>query len=398
MSNNTGWDSLELPGSGARDAQAGSDPVSDFQHSTASAVDAPYVERDEGPELDDEHASSDAALDDGAAAPAPARNGPNKKVLAAMGALSVAMLGGMYVVLAPIFDIVSGGSTSAAAPAAPVRGASLALDAMRSEQPSAQQAQAGSHEGGADAAEASRPGDIAAAPAALAAAAASAAVVAQAAKPADAAPAASAAPAAHASAPGARAHTEQPAATSSEVAAVLSKANQPDRTAPVLAAAPAAPAAVPAAAAPAQPVQTAAAHQQQQAVQTAALTKPAVVIKRAPAGGDQPAAVPARVAPVAATQGAQPQRVARSSTQVARRHAPQKERAAKQKQPEALEQLVDYTLLAINPRSGEFQQAWVRDSKGKLQILSKGDRIGQLRVIRIDGGRGEVVTGAGVIR
>lgn len=57
-----------------------------------------------------------------------------------------------------------------------------------------------------------------------------------------------------------------------------------------------------------------------------------------------------------------------------------------------------YTLLAINPRTGDFQQAWVRDSQGKLQILSKGDRLGSVQVLRIDGEKGEVVTAAGVVR
>ena len=60
--------------------------------------------------------------------------------------------------------------------------------------------------------------------------------------------------------------------------------------------------------------------------------------------------------------------------------------------------MLGFTLLAINPHTGDFQQAWVRDAKGKLQVLSAGDRLGALQVLRIDGAKSEVVTTAGVIR
>ena len=71
---------------------------------------------------------------------------------------------------------------------------------------------------------------------------------------------------------------------------------------------------------------------------------------------------------------------------------------AKSSDTSAMEQVVGYSLLAINPRTGDFQQAWVRDAAGKLRIVSAGDRIGSLQVLRVDGDKGEVLTAAGVIR
>lgn len=60
--------------------------------------------------------------------------------------------------------------------------------------------------------------------------------------------------------------------------------------------------------------------------------------------------------------------------------------------------LTAYSILAFEPKVGDFQQAWVRDSSGKVLILSKGDSFEGARVTSINFAEGVVKTTRGEIR
>lgn len=75
--------------------------------------------------------------------------------------------------------------------------------------------------------------------------------------------------------------------------------------------------------------------------------------------------------------------------------------AAAQKAPQnavALDVLNQYRVMSIWPRSGDFQQAWVRDPKGKIHILQAGDSIEGTTVVSVDFKQYVVRTAQGQIR
>ena len=380
MSANTGWDSLDLPGSQPVNGHI-DDPVSNFQHDTDTATDAAYVEHDlDAAVLEPEHAHEGDSSK-------PRRN---TKVLAMMGALSLAMLGAMVVVLKPAYDVLfAGGPQVSAAP--PPASAALAVAAVRADAGAgtgatsdSQGAPTGAAQGAAPVGAAyvvpspEKPAPAAQDVAPAAAAAAAPAISTQPAAMPTSSTAAAAAPA-----------TAQPAAeapTSSAVAAVLSNASAPDHNA----------------GAPAQRSRSDANTATPAAVVAEARTARQAT-PQAEAGTGTGTKAPTRKAAVARTKPPKATTVtqwAARSTPVARR--PSRSTKAQPTAASATrgprEQVLGFTLLAINPHTGDFQQAWVRDAKGKLQVLSAGDRLGALQVLRIDGAKSEVVTTAGVIR
>ncbi|MDF2461832.1 MAG: hypothetical protein K0Q43_67 [Ramlibacter sp.] len=389
----TGWESLEEPVVEAdRSPQERGDPVSDFNFAGSRASDAVFVDS-VPPEARSEAAAGDHDLDHdehGGMGDQEHDQRAKKKGLGiwiAMGAMAAVTFGGLYAALSPVLAIFN----PPTAQVKPNRGAIMAIEAMKTD-------------GAQTAASAAAKAASSAAVAAVAAAAPAPAVasieppaapaispVASATVPAVIAAANASAPAEPAQVAAVKAASSDPS-TASAVAAVLANAQ---RAVPVPAAPPA-----PVAAAAQVPVATAAA-------------KPAPKVEEGT--GPKVAAVAAEPVP-----GAAPPKKADRAKRTNRSAAVRSRasRAAKSQAPtggskakvtnQAVEAerapehtagvLVGYTLLAINPRTGDYQQAWVRDALGKLQIVGKGDRLGTLQVLRVDGARGEVLTPAGIIR
>lgn len=392
-----GWDTPQqtAAGPGAQAATA-NDPVAGFEFRRPHATDADFVESVHEDHVDDAHVIPEEEH----AGEVRPRKKSSPGLLLAMGGVVLVMGGGMFMAAKPAlqaFGLIGAPQEVTAKPR-------LTLPADEHRSASAANAPASASVAAASA-PASAPSAVASSPAT--------------AEPAPVQIAASA---------------PSPAnpATSAAVAAVLADARKAD---PVpAAAAPAAPApAAVAPVAPATPVLEAksavAAPVAAKPLQPAKVASPIIDEPKAVAMADKvvasgaPHASPSGgadvVKPASTTQAtrearahrhAAPPRRASASTEVAVAPRPARKVVDSAKKPKAesasvstasasnAEQVVGYTLLAIQPRQGEFQQAWVRDPKGVLTIVSPGDRVGGLQVIRIDGKRGEVLTAAGVIR
>lgn len=403
MSN--GWDDADVAlGKGAANVEA-SDPVSDFNFGgrTAPNTESPFASADAPVDVD---VVQPGGEDD---APAP-RKKKGVGIFFAMGAVVLTFLGAAYFAVAPFVPLILG---SAPEPAQQARGSALALEAV-SAKPSVSEPTAPSPD--AAAAAPAAPGGITpittgtGEPPTLAAAAISpeppqaSPQLTQAAQ-ADAAALAQPAPGSAAAAP---APAQAPSPTAVAVAPPAAASLAPPGAGPLVVQTPPATSAM-VAAAPAAPTTSAAVAEVLANAQRVDPTPApsSAGAERKPTGGSKKTAEaqqkkPVDKAPPAATRRhasaprsvTQPRArpVARSESTASRRQAERRPSA------EPTEQVMGYTLLAIHPRTGDFQQAWVRDSKGQLRIVSAGDRVGSLAILKVDGKRGEVHTAAGVIR
>jgi hypothetical protein len=147
------------------------------------------------------------------------------------------------------------------------------------------------------------------------------------------------------------------------------------------AAAPAAPSTAPAAAGPG-PSQAVARSRHRP---RAAVSKPVQQ-----AGVESPVA--ARATPDARAQKPSHPVAPRKATGTATAAKPSPQNAA------ALDVLNQYRVMSIWPRSGDFQQAWVRDPKGRIHVLQAGDSIEGTTVVSVDFKQYVVRTAQGQIR
>jgi hypothetical protein len=417
----TGWENLDGPvvedsSAASRDK---SDPVSDFNFGGASATDAIFVEPTDDRET--------AGLDDSPSfheGDRQAEQRPKKKrfgLFIAMAGFAAVALGGTYLAISPFLALFS--DPQAATQSKRAAPATLALEAMKSTAPAAPEspvvqapplappqsavvqapplAAPVSPASAPPVVSATTPPAIASAPSAPIASAAPAATPAAATAPTP-APALAAPPATKVAegktADAVAAVLANAQRTEPVQAGVSSSASGPKPQPPEVSRAATGTSAVSPAAAPARaepvakrPVQEAPAALEGAGTQArTASKKPSTRQAKAlaKAGTATPAEPPSR-RPVA-------KRAAPKASISAK--APTKSTTGSTTQRHSAEMVIGYTLLAINPRTGDFQQAWVRDGAGKLQIVGAGDRLGSLQVLRIDGLRGEVVTGAGVIR
>ncbi|MDO9099719.1 MAG: hypothetical protein Q7V53_03095, partial [Caldisericota bacterium] len=139
--------------------------------------------------------------------------------------------------------------------------------------------------------------------------------------------------------------------------------------------------------------------------------KPTVVSGSAPAVAVAVASPVARPTPALrspAVEAPVQKRRPAARNQVAKRPAREYISAVRSRPPRAavatqngtndLGRLLNYTLLAIEPKHGSFQQAWVRDATGKVRIVAKGDLIDGARVTDVQFALGRVMTDRGEMR
>lgn len=86
------------------------------------------------------------------------------------------------------------------------------------------------------------------------------------------------------------------------------------------------------------------------------------------------------------------------STVAAERPRTSSDRRAPVQSSEDLGRMISYSLLAIEPKHGAYQQAWIRDASGRVRIVGKGDVIDGARVTEVQFARGRVMTDRGEIR
>lgn len=125
--------------------------------------------------------------------------------------------------------------------------------------------------------------------------------------------------------------------------------------------------------------------------------KPAVVTEAKPVK----ATVPRKVAapkPVQRVVRSAPPRVAKPKTPALVKQAAAAAPEVTTESKADMGRLTAYSILAFEPKVGDFQQAWVRDSSGKVLILSKGDSFEGARVTSINFSEGVVKTTRGEIR
>lgn len=60
--------------------------------------------------------------------------------------------------------------------------------------------------------------------------------------------------------------------------------------------------------------------------------------------------------------------------------------------------LTSYSIVSIYPRSGDYQQAWVRDPAGRIHVVRAGDLLAGIKVVAVDFREHVVKTAAGQIR
>lgn len=349
----TGWDSLEVPTSPSG-ADAAHDPVAEFGGPAAVATDAPF--RDSHVEAEEVDGAFETHYDD---ADHEAPQAKSKAPLyIGLTVLACVTVGGLFLMLQPLVTALTGGSASASS--AP-KSSALAVAAVKAPV--------------ADSAGAATPIPV---PVPSAVAAPASPVASD--GPTSASPSA-AAPSTGAAMAGTPVAVEPPRqersdpGTATAVAAVLANAKAVETA-----------------------NSKAGAATQGAAVADSAAT-PRVTAPAAAGPGAQSAHAQTRhrassIANVRSTR-ADPEKGDKSA---AKSRAIKGGDSSVGEGPRRTEQLMGYSLLAINPRVGDFQQAWVRDSAGRLQIVSSGDRLGSVQVLRIDGAKGEVQTAAGVIR
>jgi hypothetical protein len=127
-----------------------------------------------------------------------------------------------------------------------------------------------------------------------------------------------------------------------------------------------------------------------------------------PAPGANCPVVAAPVCPAAsngASERAATKRVARTSTtqKSGKKTKPKTQVAAAKSSPKVVSQqdlgrLTGYKVLAIEPKSGDHQQAWIRGHDGKIHIVREGDAFLGSRVTSVRFADGAVKTTAGDIR
>jgi hypothetical protein len=349
----TGWDSLEVPTSPSA-ANAAHDPVAEFGGPAAVATDAPF--RDSHVEADEVDGAFETPYDDAEhEAPQAKSKAP---LYIGLTVLACVTVGGLFLMLQPLVTALTGGAGSASSTP---KSSALAVAAVK-----------------APVADSAGVATNIPVPVPSTVAASASPVASDAPTPAS---SSAAAPSTGATAAGTPVAVEAPkqerldAGTATAVAAVLANAKTVEATS-----------------------SKAGTGAQSSAV--------------APSAATPSATAPVAVTPPVQSAHAQPRHRASASTNVRSTKADTgkgdksaaKSRAMNAGDPSAgegprrTEQLMGYSLLAINPRVGDFQQAWVRDSAGRLQIVSSGDRLGSVQVLRIDGAKGEVQTAAGVIR
>ena len=92
-----------------------------------------------------------------------------------------------------------------------------------------------------------------------------------------------------------------------------------------------------------------------------------------------------------------PARTASVNTGDSAKRKPQAEEVVTAKTP-APSSLGRYKIESIYPRTGEFQQAWVRDGAGRLRVVRAGDTLDGLRIESVDFKQHAVKTSDGTIR
>jgi hypothetical protein len=60
--------------------------------------------------------------------------------------------------------------------------------------------------------------------------------------------------------------------------------------------------------------------------------------------------------------------------------------------------LGEYRIESIEPKYGEFQNAWIRSRSGQLRVVTSGDSVDGARILKVDGSSYTVQTTQGVIR
>lgn len=108
----------------------------------------------------------------------------------------------------------------------------------------------------------------------------------------------------------------------------------------------------------------------------------------------QPSRKPATHKPVSTAEVRKKAR----STAAAERSRTSSDRRAPVQSSEDLGRMISYSLLAIEPKHGAYQQAWIRDASGRVRIVGKGDVIDGARVTEVQFARGRVMTDRGEIR
>lgn len=118
-----------------------------------------------------------------------------------------------------------------------------------------------------------------------------------------------------------------------------------------------------------------------------------------PKSAPKSAAAPGETSLKRSTKATQTPRPERSSkTRDSEAQKPSADRQPRVETRDDLGRLTGYKVVAIEPRSGEHQQAWIRNAEGRLFIVRAGDRLEGARVNSVSFDLGAVTTDRGVIR